>query len=89
MLGVHDERLRANLHASVIVMAYFQSLPCLEIVISLTENPFCFFFFLNLSNRYENRRKYLKRYYFIYCRYGGTLALKSVRLACMIFTLHH
>ena len=82
MLGVHDERLRADMHASVMVMAYFQSLPrdfCLEIVINLTESPFCFCLFLNLSNRYANRRKYLKRYYFVRCRYGGTLALKSVQ----------
>ena len=81
MLGVHDERLRANLHASVIVMAYFQSLPrdfSLEIVINLTENFFFLLFFLNLSNRYENCRKYLKQYYFIHCRYGDTLALKLV-----------
>ena len=82
MLGVHDERLRANMRASVMVMAYFQSLPrnfCLEIVINLTKNPLGFCLLLNLSNRYANRRKYLKRYYFMHYQYGGTLALKSVQ----------
>ena len=36
MLGIHDERLRANMHASVMVMACFQSLPrdfCWHIVV--------------------------------------------------------